>query len=184
VRIVNVGRVIAGVSGSPASLQVLRYAVTVARSHEAPLVPVLAWLPPGGDLADRRFPNQQLRQAWADAAWQRLSGAIDLGIGGPPADLNFQPYICRGEAGNVLVGAASRPGDLLVIGAGRRGLVHRLAGGHVSRYCLAHALCPVVAVPPSRLEEVAHGMRGWAWRHRRLDPQHADLHNAGADADA
>ena len=176
----NVGRVIAGVSGSPGSLQVLRYATDVARSYEAPLIPVLAWLPPGGDLADRRFPCSQLREAWADAAWQRLWAAIDLSLGGPPAELDFQPAIARGELGSCWSTPPTRESDLLVIGTGRRGAVGRLAGCHVNRYCLAHAHCPVIAVPPPALADVAHGVRGWAWRHRRLDSEAARLHSAGA----
>jgi nucleotide-binding universal stress UspA family protein len=180
VSVVNVGRVIAGVSGSPASLQALRYAADVAGRYEAQLLPVHAWLPPGGDLADRRFPCDQLRRAWTDAAWQRLAEAVDLGLGGPPAWLNWQPAIGRGDAGRVLVQVASEPGDLLVIGAGRRGMLARIAGGQVSRYCLAHARCPVVALPPPALAEVAHGMRGWAWRHRNVDPRDVHLHGAGA----
>ena len=52
----NRARIIVGVSGSPGSLQALRHAAGLARMHEAALVPVLAWVPPGGDLADRSHP--------------------------------------------------------------------------------------------------------------------------------
>ena len=45
----GVGRVIVGASGSPGSLQALRYGEAVARAHDTALVPVLAWTPPGGD---------------------------------------------------------------------------------------------------------------------------------------
>ena len=39
----------------------------------------------------------------------------------------------------------------------------------MSRYCLARAMCPVVAVPPADLDHAAgHGLRGWAFRHRAL----------------
>ena len=68
-------------------------------------------------------------------------------------------------------------GDLLVIGAGRRGTPLR-ASGRVGRYCLHHAHCPVVAVPPPALaRQASHGVRGWAWRHRGLDPDSASLHS-------
>jgi hypothetical protein len=43
--------VVAGVSGSPGSVHALRYAADLARRHGTALVPVLAWVPPGGDLA-------------------------------------------------------------------------------------------------------------------------------------
>ena len=52
----GIRRVIVGASGSPASLQALRYAEEMARASDALLIPVLAWVPPGGDLADRRAP--------------------------------------------------------------------------------------------------------------------------------
>src|SRR5262245_12201681 len=60
-------------------------------------------------------------------------------------------------------------GDLLVVGAGRRGRMARIWHGRVSRYCLAHALCPVITVPPPALAQTAgHGLRAWSFRHREL----------------
>jgi nucleotide-binding universal stress UspA family protein len=144
------------------------------------LLPVLAWVPPGGDLNERRYPSIYLRELWKQAAWDRLWQAIDLGLGGLPADLVVRPDVLRGPAGPVLVRAASEPGDLLVIGAGRRGGIGGVLARQVSRYCLAHACCPVVAVPPPSLREAAHGVRGWALRHRGLTPEHARLGPAGA----
>ncbi|MGW2305461.1 universal stress protein [Streptomyces sp. NPDC001809] len=46
---------------------------------------------------------------------------------------------------------ADRVGDLLVIGAGRRDGLRRLIFPSVVRHCVAHAACPVLAVPPSPL---------------------------------
>ena len=75
-------RIIIGTSGSPGNLQALRYAAGVARDCDATLVPVLAWLPPGGDLADRRHPSGYLRQIWRDHAWLRMWTALDTAWGG------------------------------------------------------------------------------------------------------
>jgi nucleotide-binding universal stress UspA family protein len=169
----GVRRVIVGVSGSPGSLQALRHAADLARFHLAPLVPLLAWLPPGGDLADRSHPSPYLRNLWRDAAWQRLWDAMDLAFGGVPEDLAIQSDVERGDPGHVLVGIACHPDDLLVIGAGRRGPLAHALSCRVSRYCLAHAQCPVIAVPPPALAQVSHGLRGWAFRHRGLRPEHA-----------
>ncbi|MBO0776233.1 MAG: universal stress protein, partial [Actinobacteria bacterium] len=47
--------------------------------------------------------------------------------------------------GPVLVAAACIAADLLVVGAGQRGTRARVVSGRVSRYCLAHAECPVLA---------------------------------------
>ena len=170
----GVRRVIVGVSGSPGSIQALRYAADLARAHGAALIPVLTWLPPGGDFADRSRPSPFLRQLWKDAAWQRLWDAVELAFGGVPADLTVQPQVLRGEPGAVLTGFLSQPGDLLVIGAGRRG-AGRTMSSRTSRYCLAHAPCPVLAVPPPSLARIGHGPRAWAFRHRRLDPEQAAL---------
>jgi nucleotide-binding universal stress UspA family protein len=175
---VYVRRVIAGVSGSAGSLQALRFAAEMARSDGAVLAPVLAWMPPGGEVADRRAPCPPLRRAWTQAAWERLWRAIELAIGGPPADVEFSPQIFRGNAGEVLSQLAAQPGDVLVVGAGRRRAA-RLTAGRVSRYCLGHARCPVIAVPPARLAAEAAGLHGWLLRHR-MHPEDADLHVAGA----
>jgi nucleotide-binding universal stress UspA family protein len=163
-------RIIIGVSGSPASLQALRYGAQLARFQDAAVVAVLAWIPPGGELAERSHPSTYLREVWVEAARQRLLTAIDLGLGGVPPGGAFVLQVARGEAGNVLVNAAREDGDVLVIGAGRRGPIRRGFACRVSRYCLAHAVCPVLAVPPSELAQESHGIRGWISRHRGLRP--------------
>ena len=164
-----VRKVVVGVSGSAGNLQALRHAAELASHHDATLVPVLAWVPPGGELADRRCPCAHLRDEWIQAGWERLWHAIALGIGGPPVGLGFMPQVVRGEPGRVLTQTAASPGDVLVIGAGRRGSVRRCFACKVSRYCLRHAVCPVICVPPSALAVYAHGLRGWVTRHR-IDP--------------
>jgi nucleotide-binding universal stress UspA family protein len=174
----SVRRVIVGVSGSPSSLLALRYAAGMARTHEAPLVPVIAWSPPGGDLADRNHPSPYLRQIWIDAAGQRLHAALEMALGGVPTDLAVESQVVRGDAGAVLVNVAAEDGDLLVVGAGRRGALRRALACRVSRYCVAHAHCPVVAVPPPTLARLSQGLRGWAFRHRGLTPEAAGLRTA------
>ncbi len=67
----------------------------------------------------------------------------------------------------MLVEIADRPDDLLVIGTGRRGFLSRLVRRSVGRYVLAHAKCPILAVPPSALmDEMGRGLRGWRVRRR------------------
>ena len=77
----------------------------------------------------------------------------------------------RGETGVVLVDVASQPEDLLIIGTGRRRFLGRLFRGSVARYCLAHAKCPVLAVPPSALmDEMSRGLHAWRVRRHALIP--------------
>jgi nucleotide-binding universal stress UspA family protein len=136
-----------------------------------PLLPVIAWIPPGGDLAERRHSSPYLRKIWRDAARERLDAAFDDGLGGIPADVRLEPHVERGETGPVLVDVADQPDDLLIIGTGRRGLVRRMVRGKVARYCLAHAQCPVLAVPPSALmDEMSHGLHSWHVRRHALIP--------------
>jgi nucleotide-binding universal stress UspA family protein len=126
---------------------------------------VHAWLPPDS----RRLPWPELRQLWQDDAWQRLWDTLDRAFGGLPADLTTHPVVQPGKPGTVLIGLARQDGDLLVIGVGRPGPLHQRLGCGVRRYCLAHACCPVLAIPPPALAQYAgHGLRGWAWRHRGL----------------
>ena len=106
----TVHRVIVGVHGSLGSLQALRYAADEARQRDVPLVPVIAWVPPGGDMAERRHPSPYLRKIWRDAAWERLRAAFDDGLGGLPADLRVEPHVERGETGPVLVDVAEPAG--------------------------------------------------------------------------
>ena len=74
----------------------------------------------------------------------------------------------------MLAGLACCADDLLVVGAGRRGSLARVWGGKVTRYCLAHARCPVLAVPPPALaREAGRGLRGFAYRHRELTLERA-----------
>jgi hypothetical protein len=88
-----------------------------------------------------------------------------------PAGPLVQPLIARGPAGRVLVDLACHPGDVLVVGAGRRGTLARLAFPRVSHYCLAHAQCPVLAIPPPELaRELRHGRLAWLFWHRPLTP--------------
>ena len=162
-----VHRIVVGVHGSLGSLQALRWAAEEARERHVPLVPVIAWVPPGGDLAERSHPSPYLRRLWREAARARLAAAFDEALGGVPGDLPVQLRVERGDTGPVLVDVASLPGDLLVIGTGRRHRLSRALRRSAGRYCLAHATCPVLAVPPTRLmEEMRRGLLPWSRRGR------------------
>jgi len=167
-----IGRLIVGTSGSPGSLQALRYAEVLAHTHGAALIPVLAWQPPGGDRDELIPASAELRRTCRELARQQLRDALLAVWGEVPGDPRVQPRIERGPAGRVLVSLARCPGDVLVIGAGRRAWLTRVAYCGVSRYCVAHAQCPVLAVPPSALaSELRRTRLPWAFWHRQLTPQ-------------
>ena len=161
----GIDRIVAGVSGSPGNLPALRYAADLARACDAALTFVHAWVPSGPEFAIWQFPADPLVLQWRDDAWQRLWHALDLAFGGLPPDITAEPLIMWGNPGPVLVGTAGRDGATLVVGAGRRGAAGRLRPGQVGRYCLAHASCPVIAVPSPALDRAtARAVRGWVRR--------------------
>ncbi|GHH28824.1 hypothetical protein GCM10018780_85990 [Streptomyces lanatus] len=101
---------------------------------------------------------------WQRLARERLVGILGdaFGEGGP--DVWMYALVAQGSPGRALVELADRADDVLVVGAGRRGLWRRACGRSVTRYCLTHATCPVLAVPPSPLEsELATVHRRNAW---------------------
>ena len=168
----GIGRLIVGTNGSPGSLQALRYGEGLARAHDAVLIPVIAWELPGGDRGQRIASTHELAKACRELVGRQLRDALIAAWGEVPDDPLVQPHIERGPAGWVLVNLACHPGDVLVVGTGRRGRLARPVFSTVSRYCLAHAQCPVIAVPPPALaRELGHGRLTWMFWHRSLTPE-------------
>ncbi|MEU3355045.1 universal stress protein [Streptomyces sp. NPDC037389] len=56
------------------------------------------------------------------------------------------PVVVRADAGPALVACARHDTDLLVVGTGGHGPLHRLRYGSARRHCLRHAACPVLVV--------------------------------------
>ncbi|MCI3933874.1 universal stress protein [Streptomyces sp. AN091965] len=137
------GRVVVGVSGdSLASLAALRVAAREARRSGRALVAVLAWEPPEGEALYLRHPDPAWAAHWRGVARARLAGAFDEAFGGEPPGVTVERRLVRDGPGRALCEVASRPEDLLVVGA--RGGWWR---GRIRRYAEAHARCPVLVVP-------------------------------------
>jgi nucleotide-binding universal stress UspA family protein len=159
-------RIIAGVSGSIRSLGALRAAVAEASSTGAAVLAVLAWAPAGGELAYMRGPCPLLLRLWERAAWQRMQDAFAQAFGGMPRGVEIRPMVVRGPPGPTLVEQAGRRDDLLVVGYGGRSWLGVAAHGAVTRYCMAHARCPVLAVPPP---DLIRQLRPWRHQWRAED---------------
>ena len=165
----GISRLIVGTSGSPGSLRALRYGEFLAGAHQAVLMPVIAWEPPGGERAERIMPSGPLREECRNLACRRLRDALVAVWGEIPDDPLVEPHVERGPAGWVLVSLACRPADVLLVGGGRRGAAGWMVFPKVTRYCLAHAQCPVLAVPPPELaRELRHGRLARMLHHRPL----------------
>ena len=159
--VVGTRRVIAGVSGSVRSLAALRVGAAEARTTGAELLPALAWSPVGGEIAYARSPCPLMLRVWEQAACERLRTALDQAFGGMPDGLVVHPVTVRGPPGPALVCIADRADDLLVVGCGGWGRLGRTVHGAVSRYCLAHARCPVLAVPVPEMIRELRSRRHW-----------------------
>lgn len=135
------GRVIVGISDSVCGLRALRLAVAEARRRDLSLHAVRAWtMQRGAGLPG--VPTVDARAEWGTVVVRQVFDDI----GGVPTDLTVVMATFEGAPGPTLVSYADRDDDLLVVGAPRRRL-----RPSVARYCVAHASCPVIAVPPDRL---------------------------------
>ncbi|MET8629003.1 universal stress protein [Kitasatospora sp. NPDC004669] len=160
------GRIVVGVSGSLGSLAALHHAVAEARRADVEVLAVLCWSPPGDELGYRRSVCPPVLDAGRDAAVARLRQALDEAFAGRHAGARLRCQAVRGETGHSLVRCADRPGDVLVLGAGReRGCLSRMIRPSVTAYCVRHATCPVLTVPRPPLQrdlealERGHGLR-------------------------
>ena len=166
----STARLAVGVSGSPGSLTALVRAAEEARRRGAELWPVLAWEPPGGDLAARRSPAAAVMvPQWERMARERLLKALRDVFGGTDSGLPGEALVARGAPGRALVQLDDRESDVIVVGTGRQGRLHRALWPSVGRYCLAHAGCPVLAVPPSPLQAALDAVHRRNLLRLRLD---------------
>ncbi|MBH1934507.1 universal stress protein [Streptomyces sp. AV19] len=150
----SVRRVVVGVDGSAGSLVALRQAAGEARRHGAELHPVFIYSSPQGDYIDLLWPpDERTARELAHQARDDLHDACVCAFGGEPDGLRCSPVVVRGRTGPALVASAAEDGDLLVVGGGSHGAVHRFLTGSVSRYCVRHARGPVLVVPAAGARE-------------------------------
>jgi nucleotide-binding universal stress UspA family protein len=139
-----VPRIVAGVDGSPPSINALRWATRQAELTGATIDAIIAW----------EFPMAAGGMGWApvsgiddtdyaELAAKALSTAVDE-VNAPPGVIVHQ-VVVEGNPAQVLLDSA-RDADLLVVGnRGHGGFADALIGS-VSVRCLHHANCPVVVV--------------------------------------
>ncbi|WP_407835814.1 universal stress protein [Streptomyces sp. DSM 116496] len=162
-------RVVVGVSGTLGNRAVLHRGAAEARVHDAELWTVMAWQAPGGELGSRSACNVSSLAACRAAAVERLREVLDEAFGKKGPGVTLAGLTVRATPGAALVDTARAGDDLLVVGSGSRSPLRRLVRPSVARYCLAHAACPVLIVPPSPLEaelDAVHRRNLW---HLPLD---------------
>jgi nucleotide-binding universal stress UspA family protein len=155
--------VVVGVDGSPASYNALRWALSHPRCAAVRVRAIRCWMPVlarvwEAALTDQPVPPISALQAQAERELADVVAAAVTRERLSP-EVTVDQEVIRGPAGPVLVAQAG-DADLLVVGHARR--LVEIRHRSVSWYCVRHAGCPVVIVPPPagmhRL--VARGTRG------------------------
>jgi nucleotide-binding universal stress UspA family protein len=135
--------IIAGVSGSAASVRALRWAGETAQRRHLPLRVILAW-ESGQFAAYAQVDGHPGLVTQERAAHERLAAALRQAFGpAPPSGLRTE--VVQGSAERILVDR-SAGAELLVLGSAA---VSRHPGtqiGPVIRGCLSSARCPVAVI--------------------------------------
>lgn len=142
--------VVVGVDGSPASYTALRWALGYAGGGGARIRAVRCWTPVlarGWEAAvtGEPVPPEAEQQARAERELGQVVAAALARIPPGATRVGVQQRVFRGPPGPGLVSHAAGV-HLLVIGhGGHRSMLHR----SVSWYCVRHATCPVLVIPPA-----------------------------------
>jgi nucleotide-binding universal stress UspA family protein len=142
---------VVGVDGSPASFTALRWALAHAGRMGARVRAIRCWMPvlvKGWEEAITAEPVPPLaeQQARAERELAQVVAAALMWAPDEAGRVALEQTVIRGPAGPTLVAQAA-DADLLVVGHGRRlvEMLHR----SLSWYCVRHASCPVVVIPPA-----------------------------------
>jgi nucleotide-binding universal stress UspA family protein len=136
-------RIVAGVSGSPASHWALAWALGTARRYGLPLTVVSTYPPPvvGAQYGMVAVAvGEESARAVVDQAFRAVCD-------GRPADVPIKVKYVMGHPGRALTSTAGA-GDLLVIGSSGR------LRGATRRFCARHTRGPLVIVPCADASEL------------------------------
>lgn len=140
-----------GVDGSPASFTALRWALMHAARTGAQVRAVRCWVPVvarGWEAAVTAEPVPPSAEQQARAE-RELAEVVAAALARHPdgaARVAVQQRVVRGPAGPVLVREAD--GAVLLV-VGHSPWVAELLHRSVSWYCVRHATCPVLVIPPA-----------------------------------
>ena len=171
-------RVIVGVDGSLTSLRALREAVGEASRRHADLT-VIHVRAPARTRAPTAFigipemtpwPGEETSRSLNRQAEALIATCIDEGLGGPPLGVNLRFVVDVGTPRVCLIQQTHRDDDLLVVGARRTRRWTRPLRRSISGYCVAHAGCPVLVVPPAAFAREVGRERRWYRSLWRRDP--------------
>ncbi len=142
------GEVVVGVDTSVSGRTALEWAAAYARSTGARLRAVHVFGPSAIE------PTAWEPGAFPGIAYLATAGTHDstrsqvqLAFDSLPPNLGWRLEFCEGPVGRTLV-ERSESAAALVIGTREHTGIERLLAPSISHYCLRHAHCPLIAVPP------------------------------------
>jgi nucleotide-binding universal stress UspA family protein len=154
--------VVVGVDGSPASYTALRWALAHAPHIGAQVRAVRCWTPIVASrweaaVTGEPVPPEAVQEARAERELVQVVAAAVARVPVGAAQVAVRQSVVRGPAGPVLVSKADGA-TLLVVGHGPRAteLLHR----SVTWYCVRHATCPVLVIPPTMATRRTLGAAG------------------------
>jgi nucleotide-binding universal stress UspA family protein len=166
-------QVIVGVNGSLTSLRALRQAVDEASRRQAELT-VIHVRPPARPNAQAAligfpdptpWPGDETSRSLDREAEALIATCIDEGLGGLPAGVAVRIVVDVGIPQVCLAHQTPHDDDLLVVGTRGSRRWTRLWRRSISKYCISHAACPVLVVPPDSFARTVQSERRW---HRSL----------------
>lgn len=141
-------RIVAGVDGSPSSVDALRWAVRQAELSGGTVDAVIAWQYPMTAGGMGWAPMSGLDDTdYAELATKALSDSVGQVVAA--ANVPVRQVVRAGNPAQMLLDAASGA-DLLVVGSRGHGEFADALIGSVSQRCVHHARCPVVVVHSSK----------------------------------
>lgn len=139
------GEIVVGVDGSTGSRSALRWAARTASARGDGLRAVTAWQYParaGSPIGPTELPAAEEMDRQSD---ERLRAVLREEL--EEAAEHVEVEVGRGPTASVLLGAAARPGVvMLVLGARGLGGFDGLRMGSVSQQCVEHSPCPIVVM--------------------------------------
>jgi nucleotide-binding universal stress UspA family protein len=144
-------QLVVGVDGSPGSYTALRWALACAAQIGARVHVVRCWMPVAARgweaaVTGEPVPPEAEQETRAERELAQVVAAALARVPEGSARVAVRHSVIRGPAGPGLVGEAFGA-DLLVVGHGPR--VAELLHRSVSWYCVRHATCPVLVIPPA-----------------------------------
>jgi nucleotide-binding universal stress UspA family protein len=141
--------IVVGVDGRPQGDDALRFAIDEAQRTGDTIEVVTAWsMEPPAVLPYGWLSTVPTVEQLQGVAQELQDTTVHRVFEGRPS-MEIACRVVEGDAGSILVEAA-RHARLLVVGTRGLGPVAAAVLGSVSRYCAAHAGCPVVVVPSPR----------------------------------